>query len=200
MEHVAVVIPSIPSRSKLLARAIESVENQELPPWIELSTCVYVDENISGAWNARNAAIDLAISKNPKWILFLDDDDELKPNAIHILVTVANQFDADITWGWFDVIGGEDPFPMHKGRQLDIKHPHIVPIVYLSKASILAKSHLEMDGAFRPNNEERPGDWMQQDWPILEQMLRSGAKPRAISEKVWIWHHHGQNTSGMPQK
>lgn len=197
---MAVVIPSIPSRGELLARAISSVENQKIPPWIKISIVTHLDTEQSGAWNARNAAIDLAIEENPKWILFLDDDDELCPNAVHVLVTLANQFNVDIAWGWFDVIGGTDPFPNNKGRQFDIEDPHIVPIVYLAKASILFKCHAEMNGAFKPNNEIILGEWQQQDLPIFRQMIASGAKSKAISEKVWIWHHHGKNTSGMPHK
>lgn len=200
MEHVAIVIPSIPSRSELLARAISSIEKQKIPSWIKISTFVHVDKEQSGAWNSRNAAIDLAINENPDWVLFLDDDDELYPNAVHLLVTLANQFDVDIAWGWFDVIGGTDPFPDSRGRQFNIEDPHIVPIVYLVKASILFKCHIEMNGAFKPNNDIILGEWQQQDLPIFKQMITAGAKSKAISEKVWIWHHHGQNTSGMPHK
>lgn len=204
MEHVAVCIPTITSRTDLLARALRSVEAQDVPPWLSVSAHVHVDTHRRGASTARNYAIDLALSHRPDWLLFLDDDDELLPHAVRTLVTAAHQHDADLVWGWYDLVGNNDPWTERAGRRLSAKQDgspsHVVPIVYLARASEFSKAHARLGGAFQVQQAGEQSDWTVQDWPVLRDMLHHGAEQHPITERVWVWHHHGKNTSGMPDR
>jgi hypothetical protein len=42
------------------------------------------------------------------------------------------------------------------------------------------------------------GAWDVQDMPLINYMVKGGAKLHAIEDTVWRWYHHGGNTSGMP--
>jgi glycosyltransferase involved in cell wall biosynthesis len=202
MRHVAVCIPTIPKRAALLARAIASVEAQVVGDDVLVQSYVYTDNARDGAWVARNRAIDLAFAHNPDWVLFLDDDDELDADAVRILLAAADDSNADIVWGWFRVEGGHDPFSQHRGKQLDAYNPHIVPIVYMTKTPVLKDAHSCLPGGcFQPNMPgTAAGNWFIQDFPVLNHMVSAGAQTLAIPDIVWTWHHHGRNTSGMPDQ
>jgi len=88
--QVTVVIPSLPERSRQLARAVRSVERQSAPP---AEVIVHVDRNRAGAGPARNAA--LAKVSTP-WVAFLDDDDTFHSDHLQSLIDGANSSGADL--------------------------------------------------------------------------------------------------------
>jgi hypothetical protein len=187
---VTVVIPTIPMRRDLLARALLSVTGQTHPV---AAVAIAMDTDRSGAWATRNRAASMV---RTTWTAFLDDDDELLPHHVEHLLAVAKNEHADVAWGWFDVRGGTDPFPHYRGRQYDPGQPHIVPITYLVRTEVL---HAAMDaiGGFQP---DVGGSWDVQDRPLLDTMVRLGAHLHACPDTTWVWHHHGSNTSGLPTR
>jgi glycosyltransferase involved in cell wall biosynthesis len=91
---VSVVIPSLPHRRKQLERALESVANQTYP-YIE----VIVEYGGKNVQDARNIAVQRS---NGKYIAFMDDDDEWKPEkiAMQVLAMESNtEIALCITWG-----------------------------------------------------------------------------------------------------
>lgn len=185
MSKITVCIPSIPPRSELLKRAIQSVTSQVLPP---AAIAISMDINREGAWTTRMRAAQMA---QTEWIAFLDDDDELLPNHLSALLAHAEYHSADCVWGWFEVHGGTDPFPHYKGRQYDPAQPHIVPITYLVRKDLFLSSP-----GFQPDSN---GVWDVQDQPVLDYIYRNG-KMLAVNDITWRWHHHGKNTSGLPTR
>jgi glycosyltransferase involved in cell wall biosynthesis len=184
-----VVIPSIAVRRHLLKRAFSSAVEQILQPECII---VEVDRHHQGAWATRNAGM---AKVETTWTAFLDDDDELRPEHLRFLMDRVQEEDLDIVWGWFQVIGGQDPFPMHRGKQYDLAEPHIVPITYMCRTELL-RFAVRDTGGFQPDDD---GSWDDQDQPLFHRMCELG-KSRAYPDITWDWHHHGSNTSGLPSR
>ena len=100
---VSVIIPTLPNRKKLLARAIESVLNQTYPN-IE----IIVEEGGRNVQDARNIAV---ARSHGKYIALLDDDDEFFPTKIEKQV-MTMEADEEIAmclcWGEDERFGLED--------------------------------------------------------------------------------------------
>jgi glycosyltransferase involved in cell wall biosynthesis len=189
-DTVSVCIPSIPKRSNLLtSRVLPSVFSQT---YSVSEICISLDFKKEGAWENRNNAIKMA---NSEWIAFLDDDDEFQPHHVETLLAAAHENQSDVTWGWFDVIGGSDPFPMHRGRQWDINDPHIFPITCIVRRSLI----LDSKAVFMPE-KSNIGAWGIQDFPFWKSIYDAGGKFFGIPDITWNWHHHGANTSGLPNR
>lgn len=189
VNDIAIVIPTIPPRHALLQRALASVQIQRRPV---AAVSIAVDIHREGAWATRNRGLQAVTTE---WTGFLDDDDELLPHHTEFLLGKATEHGLDMVWGWFDVIGGRDPFPMHRGRQYDLAQPHIVPISYIVRTELLHEA-VRSTGGFKP---DEIGAWDNQDMPLFDAICRLG-KHMAFDEITWHWHHHTSNTSGLPQR
>lgn len=189
-DTVSVCIPSIPTRSNLLtSRAIPSVYTQTHPV---SEIVVAVDHHKKGAWENRNNAIKMATSE---WVAFLDDDDEFRPQHVGTLLEAAHANNADVVWGWFEVIGGSDPFPESRGVQWNPDSSLIFPITCLVRRSLIMDS-----GATFMADEPSWGSWFHQDYPFWKSIHDAGGKFLAIPDITWNWYHHGKNTSGLPNR
>jgi glycosyltransferase involved in cell wall biosynthesis len=151
---------------------------------------VNIDHHKQGAWWNRNQTIMMA---NTKWIAFLDDDDELLPCHIEFLTDLANHHHADVAWGWFEVRGGTDPFPQHRGRQWDINDPHIFPITALVNRELIMDANASFHG-----DPDGTGNWEVQDLPFWKALHNAGGTFVGAPDTTWLWHHHTRNTSGLP--
>jgi glycosyltransferase involved in cell wall biosynthesis len=186
---VTICIPTIPVRRATLCRAVTSVIEQTVNR-VLIAAQDDTDPR-QGAWATRNAA---AAKASTTWIGFLDDDDELLPHHVEFLLELAGD-SYDMVWGWFEVHGGTDPFPMHRGRQFDPLTPHIVPITYLIRRELF------MDTRGFLEDETRWGSWETQDMTVvLDAYEKSGGRLHASPEVTWRWYHHGWNTSGLPER
>lgn len=184
MTTVTVVIPSIPSRSGNLSRALKSIASQTRPTD---AVVVALDNDRQGAGPTRTRALRMA---KTEWVAFLDDDDYFLPNHLAVLLAAAEETGADVLWPWFEVVGGTDPFPGHRGRQLDPDNPHIFPITTLVRRSLT-------DGIEFPG-PTGTADWAGDDWPFWRGLQSRGATFHHVNEVTWHWVHHGSNTSGRP--
>lgn len=189
---ITIVIPSIPPRKELLSRALSSVF---LQTHSVDAISISFDKNHQGSWHTRNSAISMV---ETEWLGFLDDDDELLPHHVEFLLNKQEETGADMLWGWFNVIGGTDPFPTYRGRQYNIEVPHIVPITYIVRTSLI-KEAIHTMGGFQPDTS-KVGAWDIQDMPLINQLVKLGAKTHADNEITWKWHHHKDNTSGLPTR
>lgn len=183
---VAVAIPSIPLRGRLLSRAVASVLAQTFP--VE-QISVAVDHHRQGAGATRNRAKNAVTSE---WTCFLDDDDELLPHHVRHLVDVAIDTGADVVFPWFRVAGGTDPFPGNRGLEWSADTPHIFPITVLGRTEVLQSIDFE---------DPRPGPGVAgEDWTFWKAIGSAGAKIVHTPEITWIWHHDSGNTSGRPDR
>lgn len=187
---VTVCIPTIPVRTSMLReRALPSIYGQTRPAD---AIAICNDMTRAGAWTNRNNAIAMA---QTEWVALLDDDDELLPYHLELLIATAEQQSADVVWGWFEVVGGTDPFPMHRGRQWDVNDPHIFPITTLIRRELIIASNAK----FYPDIYDS-GNWGAQDFPFWKAIHDAGGKFYGIPDITWRWHHHGKNTSGLPTR
>jgi glycosyltransferase involved in cell wall biosynthesis len=186
--NVTVIIPTIATRKKMLAEAVASVTAQTVP--VEL--IVEEDVDREGPSTVRNRAVARAATE---WIAFLDDDDLLHPNHIETLLTIQEEHNSDLVCPWFKVVGGTDPFPMHRGRQFDLLNPHIFPITVL-----LRKSAFDAVGGFLSSRGQHNGHETGEDFNLWLRLAEAGFKMYHIPDITWTWRHHGRNTSGLPSR
>lgn len=186
MNSITMVIPSIPIRGQLLARAIHSVTAQTLQPD---AYSIAVDNTKQGAGPTRTRAL---MAAQTEWVAFMDDDDELMPHHLATLHSVALATDADVVWPWFTVSGGTDPFPGSQGAQWDSANPHTFPMTTLVRRQLAQRCVFP---------EPIPGaDNSGEDWAFWMQLDKLGAKFVHTPEITWVWHHDSGNTSGRPER
>lgn len=203
--EVTVVIPTIPPRGianplrptwaperSMLDRAVASVYAQNFRRGIEI--VIECDEDKQGAAATRHRG--LMKVKTP-YVAFLDDDDELLAEHITKLWSAAEDNSADYVWSWFHVVGGDDPFPQHFGRQWDHANPHQTTITTLVNTD-LAKS-VGFLGRARDDAEIGGNRWGE-DFGFTLGCADAGAEMLHVPERTWLWHHHGNNTSGRPDR
>lgn len=183
---VTIVTPTIAPRATLLARAMASVSAQYRPAD---AIAIAYDIFKQGAWHTRQRALDMVTTP---WVAFLDDDDELLPQHIIKCWDVQAQTDADVVVPWYHVIGGEDPVPGHRWLTIDPANLHSFGITCLVRTDIIRDNHIK----FHPRSETG----VPEDWNFWLQLAAAGAKFIQTPEITWKYHHHGDNTSGLPDR
>lgn len=104
---VTVVIPIGPMHEHLAARAIASAENQTVP----VRVVTVLDTQKHGAGWARNQGLRQVTTP---WVLFLDADDWLEPNAVERMLWQAEQVPGMYVYtDWYDGIWHEAPNTGH---------------------------------------------------------------------------------------
>ena len=187
---VTVLIPSIPPRKQMLNRAFVSVLNQLRPPD---DIHVAIDHRRVGAAVNRNIAL---TNVDTDWVAFLDDDDEFLPQ--HLLVLLQNADSADVIYTGCTVIGphGEDLGVREEwgrfGRPFDgllLRKKSYLPV------TSLVRTKLAQQSAF-----QAPAGSDYDDWGFYLGLLDLEARFKHVPQKTWIWHHHGTNSSGRPDR
>lgn len=186
---VTVIIPTIPPRQDLLRRAVNSVLAQTRPA---TALAISVDNDHLGAPANRTRALMMA---RTEWVCFLDDDDELKPEYIEHLQDFAEREQADLVYGWFDVINGVDPFPSHFGLPWNPDNPLCVSICVMVKTELAQRV-----GGFDGMDTHPHGAYGGEDYWFICKVNNTGAKIAHLPERLFNYHHHGGNTSGRPDR
>jgi hypothetical protein len=191
---ITVLIPTIPGRKLQLAGALASVQAQTYQP---AEVLVEEDTDREGPAAVRNRLLQRA---QTDWVAFLDDDDWLLPHHLHTLVSAQLEAhnDPDVVWPWFQVEGGTDPFPQHRGRQWDPADPHQIPI------TVLASRQAILDvGGFRTIPEgltDADGNRAGEDYALWLDLSAAGYRFHHTPETTWVWRHWAHNTSGLPSR
>lgn len=195
MIPVTVCIPSIPPRvGNMLTAAVNSVQVQTVQP--EGGICVVLDVAREGAAAPRQRALN---SVRTEWVAYLDDDDTWYPHHLETLWNLAQEKGAHYVWSWFD---GNNPFPMHRGRQMNLNEPHHTTM------GIMVRTALSKRAGFVPH-PQAPPEWAGEDWYhqlhcISELRERFGDEVATTlfagtPEVTWTYRVHGRNTSGRPR-
>ena len=192
MPTTAVVIPTIPTRGVLLSRAIQSVRAQTLYP---TAMCISTDHRRQGAATTRQRALD-TVGSDIEWVAFLDDDDEIDPDHLRDLHACAAQTKADYVYSWPRVVGGSHPFPSWFGIPWDNQRPHQTTI------TVLVRRGLAQQVGFQraPGGGSIDGQTWGEDYQFTLGCMQAGAKIVHLPLHTWTWHHHGENTSGQPDR
>jgi glycosyltransferase involved in cell wall biosynthesis len=189
---ITVVIPSISPRARLLNRARASVEAQEMRP---SDMVVALDLSREGAAETRQRGLEQV--KTP-WVAFLDDDDEFLPGHLLALSRAAHEQQADYVFSWYEVVGGTDPRPEEFGLPWDPENPRQTTITTLVRTELA----LEVGGFVEDGDDLLSPDryYAGEDWRFTKRINDAGGKIYHHPEKTWLWHHHGRNTSGLPNR
>lgn len=179
----------------MLARAVASVVAQTRPPD---AVAVAVDHARAGAASVRNRAWRMA---DTEFVAFLDDDDEMLPHHLEHLLAVQAATGADVVYPWHRIIGpdGVTPLPDLLGAQgvefdpVALDERNFIPVTLLARRSLLE----EVDGFPMPLSERWPHKDCE-DWGCWRSLRDAGARFVHTPEVTWVWHHHGDNTSGLP--
>lgn len=184
---VTVAIPAIPPRvGGLLVQAVGSAMNQTEPPSGGIS-CV-LDVAKQGAAVTRQRALDAV---RTTWVAFLDDDDYWYPQHLKTHLDQLEESGADYSYSWFD---GNNPFPMHRGRQMNPAEPHHTTMTVVVRTELAREAgFLQPDG---PMHEE----WAGEDWQFELRCLEKGGKFIGTGDITWHYRVHGGNTSGLTKR
>ena len=177
-------IPYLPGGS-LYAQALHSAQNQTCPPAGGIS--VALDQNGEGAAKTRQLPLEAV---RTAWVAFLDDDDLFYPHHLETLYGLVTEHGADYAYSWFD---GNDPFPMHRGRQMDPTDPHHTTM------TVLVRTELAKQVGFA-NHPDANADWTGEDWNFELGCLNAGARFVGTGEITWHYRVHQSNTSGLPAR
>lgn len=199
---IAVITPSIPTRAQMLKRAQLSIDMQTLPAW---EVHVAMDLDRVGAAVNRQRALDM-VSSDCDWVAPLDDDDEMKPFHLEDLYEHAMETGADYVYSWFEVVGSNgisfgdyDPVfpPTHFTNPFDPENPVETTITILIKRELL-----ESVGYVQLHRPEAyaAGASTGEDRNLTLRCIEAGANIQHLVRRTWLWHHHGNNTSGRPDR
>jgi glycosyltransferase involved in cell wall biosynthesis len=193
-DDITVVIPTIPPRAAMLQRAIHSVTRQTFPA---AAISIASDIGRQGAPATRQRALDAV--RTPL-VAFLDDDDEFAPFHLVDLLNHMHETNADFVYSWYRVIGPNgyvyqyDPvFPeTHFTNEFDPENPIETTI------TTLVKTELAKQVGFKAldRGEGNTGE----DFGFTLGCNAAGAKIRHLVKHTWLWHHHGNNSSGRPDR
>lgn len=201
---VAVVIPTIPGREKLLERAVLSAHAQRRKPD---QIVVERDSERTGAWAARNLALARVTTDVVAW---LDDDDTFRPNHLMACMRVLeNSADRpDLVYPRPRMIGGLDPTALtHQGRfpvspwglRWSAEHAaHLRRNGSFIPMTHLVRTHLVQEiGGFRPGYKLPSGRYRGEDEDYLIRLMdEAGAIFEHLDAVTWNWRVHPGHTAG----
>lgn len=194
MNHplATLVVPTIPTphREGTLKRALESVLIQDSTRIA--GTIVVTDTEHAGAAATRNRGL---AEVKTTYTAFLDDDDELLPHHVDVLMDTAMDIGADIVYPWFKVVSSSpfDPFPGAFRRKFDagrLREGNFIPTTVLARTEAVRAV-----GGFEPHGDQKESAC--DDWGLWLKLLDAGATFHHVPIVTWLWHWHGQHTSGL---
>lgn len=194
--QVTVIIPHIPSRVDKLARALASVTAQTYPA---RDVIIASDLFKEGSAATRNRPLLTGIATD--WVAFLDDDDVWLPHHLETLIAAARATGAQVVYPGCVVVDGNGfQIPRREewgrfGRPFDaelLRRKAYLPVTSLVDAELACKA------LFGPPTTHPDSDY--DDWGFYLRLLDLGATFLHVPEITWIWHHHGANTSGRPDR
>lgn len=206
MATVAIVTPTIPPRKHLLAKAMESVENQTRQPDLVV---VESDPFKTGAARTRNRAM---VRVDTDYIAPLDDDDTLLENHLEVLMGAAEANpEMDVIYPIPLIEGMRDPTAVvvdgkwrlpwglewtEDHRQHMIWRGNFIPHTCLIKV----KTFLRVGGYPEPGDSDdklSPCD----DWKMLRRIALKGGKFLHVPEVTWRWAPNPDgHTGGEPHR
>lgn len=176
---ITVITPSLPSRSSMLAEAMESVAAQTVGDVCHL---IQVDPYGVGPAVIRNALLYCADSE---WVAFLDDDDVLDPDHLETL-TSADLDNLDVVIPHCRFSGEQIPakFCNRPYDREALRRHGIFPIAVLARRLAILDA-----GGFSNERYE--------DWALWNRMADNGCRFEVIPRVTWTYRlGHGNRTHG----
>lgn len=203
-QDVTVVIATIPGREDLLGRALRSVNAQQI---LAANVVVAHDDERAGAAATRNRAV---AAVETDWVAFLDDDDELLPNHLRVMLRGANRSGADLIYTYAEFAGGRDPLAACDNQRRLVPEPinvawgtqqqwwlrnagNFIPVTNLVRTSAIRA----VGGFPRPYGFQAKTSRDCEDYGLLLALLDGGYRFHHVcGVRTWRYHFHGANTGG----
>jgi glycosyltransferase involved in cell wall biosynthesis len=207
---VSIVIPTLPEREDLLANALKSVNSQTYSP---TEVIVQTAEDGDDAGVTRNFGVERTTTP---WIAFLDDDDELEPHHLEVLVAGAQESGADVVYPWFKIIQRDGtikvvddklwvPYAGMRisgfGLEFDKEaRSALSKNCFIHLCCLIRKSKFEEAGGFpRTDSPEWP-EPHGEDWALWLRFLKKDATFHHVADRTWHWRHWDGRTNGQPYR
>lgn len=194
---ITVVIPSIPVRAEMLARAMESVTRQTLPAD---AIIVEIDNGREGAPENRQRGLEKVTTE---WVAFLDDDDIMDSTHLATLLATAEEHRADYVWSRFRIgypdgrfVDGPAPLSQKTFEQWNPDEPAQTTVTTMVRTEMALKCG--GFAAFEDSQRHIDGQRIGEDFDFTMRMHRAGAVFRHAPVVTWTWMHHGYGTPGIP--
>lgn len=193
--EITIAIPTIPQRKSKLRKAVSSVMAQTHPA---AAISIAVDLTGAGSAETRNRALGAV---QTEWVAFLDDDDQLLPNHLELLVRAQQESGADVVYGLprvVDAQGNVLPRRLEFGGP-PVFDPELLEVrSYITVSSLVRTAIARQVGGFEFFTDETGGSY--DDHGFYRRLLHAGAKFHHIHEETFVWNHDGGNTSGKPNR
>ena len=198
---VTVLTPTIPGREGLLKRAVSSVEAQSRKPQVHAIT---VDHDGIGCAEMKNRMLHRVVTE---WVAFLDDDDELLPTHIELLMYAAEHTSGvDVFYPWFEAVGWEDIIRCPVGGSMrsplgvpfgEEQREYILHKDNFIPCTVLARTEAILDaGGFAPIDGGKGEFFDRDDLSLWRRMLLGGSQFVHVPAITWRYYREGQNTGG----
>jgi hypothetical protein len=175
----------------MLERAVTSVVAQTTA----CELLIEPDPGRTGSAATRNRALARTWTD---WLLCLDDDDALMPNAVQVLLEAQAETGAD-------VVSGAAWIPQRPGHREPVATP---PPGWIAPETVTARSSLHVSSLVRTSLARQAGGFAFRQDPgtgmILDDygfycaLAEAGATFFRVPETVLVWNVHGKNSSGRP--
>lgn len=202
---VTVVVLTIPERSDMRVRAVGSVLAQEVVPD---RLILAMDWERRGSIEMRNRVLGEVVTE---WTAFLDDDDELLPHHLAVLMERARRFapgeGPDLYYPWFEMVGIPDPLSVPRdGRMVspfgvpfgEEQKRHILEVDNFIPVTVMARTErmIAAGGLQSPGSPPTPV-YDRDDLGLWRAMLRAGCNFEHVPVVTWRYHHHPGHTGGL---
>lgn len=177
ISKVAVITPTVPSRSALLYECKDAVKAQT---WAG-SILHAISEDCSGVGAAtmRNNIV-RGVDSSYKWLAFVDDDDIIMPE--HIATLIENSDGADIVYSDCLEKGFTKTWCTREFNYAEVQSANYIPVTVLMRRSMFDKV-----GGFQ--TKPYPGE----DQHLWLRAALAGARFRYVPQTTWTYRKHPQH-------
>lgn len=161
---------------------------------------VAVDHAHEGSARTKNRALKCV---DTEWTAVLDSDDLWYPEHVDLLLRHAQETGADMVYPWFEVEGGQDPFPWAEGQPFTALAPRLPTENWIPTTVLVRTSFARGAGGFQQSEGFRPEDPLSSacdDWALWRKLRAMDAKIEHLNRRTWKWVWHrtedDRNTSG----
>ena len=195
MNDVTVITATIPPRSSMLNRAIQSVALQTLQPATHL---IEVDLHKTGAPETRDRLLSRV---NTEYVAILDDDDELLPDHLEALRAQADNNDLVYSHFRYSSLGNGGHLEQFFGKPWTNADPHQIAVTWLARTQTLLDVG-GFSGGFdvRSNERDWQGNRIGEDYSIVLKLVEANARIVHVPKVTWVYHVGHPPTQGRPDK
>ena len=172
---IAVITPTIPSRSQLLIECQQSVRNQVTN--IPILHSIGEDTEKIGCGQLRNKLIS-TLDPSYDWISFLDDDDLMLPNHLNLLSQQCET--SDIIYSDCETINWDKTWITKPFNLYDLLQRNYIPVTVLMRRSMFEK----VNGF---------AEVFAEDWDLWKRCGKIGARFTYVPQITWQYRRIGNS-------